>query len=326
MDKRTCFVIGPMGPSHIGALKWLAHDVIAPILGNEFEVTTPDIPETGNIMRHVIRACDRADLVVADTTGNNPNVLYEMAALDALGRACIPVKMVDLQSEDKPDRMPFDRAQYRFREINSYKTEETKTALEPFIKEILRKIENDELFSNPLTDFYGVPLSAFSAANGLARGYYKNFLSPALAATISKGPEWAVGKSPPTIECTLPERLDDASRGAVEELVKAGKLVHVELEAPGRAIKAFISGNAEDFSLVDIPTCMSQLRTNVLARLGPDANPNEDSEEFRFLEKDEIRQFRRYLQRYQMSDDSESGRLARKRLAITTPELSRIRQ
>ena len=30
--------------------------------------------------------------MVANLTGNNPNVLYEMAVLDAMGRACVPVK------------------------------------------------------------------------------------------------------------------------------------------------------------------------------------------------------------------------------------------
>lgn len=327
MNKRTCFVIGPMGTNHIDALKWLARDVITPILDDDFIVNTPDIPETGNIMHHVIRACDRADLVVADTTGNNPNVLYEMAILDALGRACIPVKMMDMQLENRLERMPFDRAQYRYREIHSFQTEQAIRDLKPFVTEVLRKFENNELFSNPLTDFYGVPLSAFSAANGLARGYYKNFLSRTLTATISSGPAWVVGKTVPRIDCILTGRLDDATPSAVQELVVMNKLFEVELtsnERPGRPIKAFISGSSDDFFIVDIPTCMSQLRTNVIARLGSDRNPRYDSEDFKFLEQDEIHQFRRYLERYQMTDDSDTGRLARNKISIVSLEASRL--
>ena len=81
--KKTCFVIGPMGGDQIKRLEWLAAEVIQPILGDDYAVFTPDVSIVGsNVMHHVIRSCDRADLVVADTTGNNPNVLYEMAILD----------------------------------------------------------------------------------------------------------------------------------------------------------------------------------------------------------------------------------------------------
>ena len=110
-SKKTCFVIGPMGEGHLERLKWLAKEVVQPILGDGYVVFTPDVNQIGNIMHHVIRSCDRAELVVADTTANNPNVLYEMAILDAMGRPCIPVKF---KIDEKPDAMVFDRAQYRY--------------------------------------------------------------------------------------------------------------------------------------------------------------------------------------------------------------------
>src|SRR6266568_8749646 len=108
---RRCFVIGPMSGPHLKTLNWLA-DVVKPLLPADFEVATPDAPDIGHIMTHVIKSCDRAHLVVANTTGNNPNVLYEIAVLDAMGRACIPVKIADADKEKK-DRMSFDRAAYR---------------------------------------------------------------------------------------------------------------------------------------------------------------------------------------------------------------------
>src|ERR1700757_3892727 len=88
-EKNQCLVIGPMGPQYLPDLKWLAKEEVekngAP---QRLAVCTPSFPETGNIMYQVIRACDRAPLVVANLSGNNPNVLYEMAVLDAMGRAC----------------------------------------------------------------------------------------------------------------------------------------------------------------------------------------------------------------------------------------------
>src|SRR5215510_3575100 len=90
----TCFVIGPMSDTHMPTLKWLAKEVVSPIVEPKgLAAETPDSAVIGNIMNQVIKSCDRAPLVVADTTGNNPNVLYEMAILDAMGRACIPVKI-----------------------------------------------------------------------------------------------------------------------------------------------------------------------------------------------------------------------------------------
>ena len=85
-----------MGPNFMRDLTWLANEVVKPILENiepgGFTVSTPSFPKIGNVMYQVIQACDRAPLVVANLTGNNPNVLYEMAVLDAMGRACVPSK------------------------------------------------------------------------------------------------------------------------------------------------------------------------------------------------------------------------------------------
>src|ERR1700738_906624 len=119
--KRRCFVIGPMSGPHMDTLNWLAHEVVKPLLPAGLEVATPDAAQIGNIMTHVIKSCDRAHLVVANTTGNNPNVLYEIAVLDAMGRACIPVMIADAHEEEregKEDRIAFDRAAYRIFRIS----------------------------------------------------------------------------------------------------------------------------------------------------------------------------------------------------------------
>ena len=107
--KRRCFVIGPMKGENLRDLHWLAFKVVKRLLPASFEISTPEVQKTGNVMSQIIRGCDCARLVVANVTGNNPNVLCEMAALDALGRACIPVK-IRRRSRRKNDSMVFDRA------------------------------------------------------------------------------------------------------------------------------------------------------------------------------------------------------------------------
>ena len=144
-------------------LRWLAEDVVQKLLPN-WEVSTPDSSEIGNIMNHVIKSCDRADLVIANTTANNPNVLYEMAILDALGRACIPVKIIGEDEVDKPpaapDLMPFDRAAYRYITIYATPTKrsETDTTLGNAISKALEIGDKGDLYDNPITDYFGVTL------------------------------------------------------------------------------------------------------------------------------------------------------------------------
>src|SRR4030095_7576131 len=88
-----CFVIGPMNKEHMPKLRFLAKKIVEPVLPKNFVVKTPDEFGAGNVMNQVMASCDTAALVIADTTGNNPNVLYEVGVLDSLGRLCIPVKL-----------------------------------------------------------------------------------------------------------------------------------------------------------------------------------------------------------------------------------------
>ena len=48
-----------------------------------------DIENHQNILRDIIEAIDRSDLVIAELTGNNPNVLYELGLAHALKKPVI---------------------------------------------------------------------------------------------------------------------------------------------------------------------------------------------------------------------------------------------
>jgi hypothetical protein len=171
-----CFVIGPMAGKNMDTLRRLADTVQTLLPG--WDVATPASSEIGNIMDQVIKSCDRADLVVADTTGNNPNVLYEIAVLDALGRACIHVKIAN--DDTTHDQMSFDRAAYRVFEIykSAKKKKATHQVLRDAITSVLELKANGKRFNNPITNHYRIPLGALSSAYGVARGYYENFIRP----------------------------------------------------------------------------------------------------------------------------------------------------
>lgn len=321
---RRCFFIGPMSGDHLRTLYWLAYQVVKPLLPSDFEVETPDSAKTGNIMYHVIKSCDRADLVIANTTGNNPNVLYEIAVLDAMGRSCIPVKVLShggamSGSSDEKDVIPFDRAAYRYFTIyeSPDRRAETDRILSEAINAALRTWEEGDMFQNPLTDFFGVPLSSFSSAYGLARGYFQNLVQPAVRALMSamnaakekhkrggavrpiKGSGFDLSSySGGTLDVIIPNNLNQASRTNVEKiLANENVLKAFKLKAPGREITLYewLPQHPPTFHWIDIPTTIASLHGTVLGRRGRDANPDPSHPEYREIERDEIGQFKRAL-------------------------------
>ena len=284
-----------MGTGQLERLKWLAEEVLQPILGDGYAVFTPDVNELGNIMHHVIRSCDRAELVVADTTGNNPNVLYEMAILDAMGRACIPVKF---KIDEKVDAMPFDRAQYRYFVLDQEKSN-AQTTLKAVIEQVQAQRDRGELFSNPITDYFENPLNSLASARGLARGYFRNLITPCLKGKIIDGPDSVIGRAALQVQTILPHRLFQSTRPSVEKVFAKGRIKAVVLAAPGRKITAYIWADHQDGKgdpiIVDIPTAMAALLDNVDARLGRGTMKDSNSPDYRALEDDEIGQFVRYL-------------------------------
>jgi hypothetical protein len=313
----TCFVIGPMNDQHMPTLNWLAREVLHPVLQPQgLGVETPDSSLVGNIMNQVIKSCDRAPLVVADTTGNNPNVLYEMAILDAMGRACIPVKIrgtpaagqdLDIAAGmgrvQPKDTMPFDRAAYRYFELDRNDTAAAQEKMRQAIIGALQIRQKGDLFENPVTDFFGVPLSSFSSAYALARGYYYNLIKPSVDG-INNGKIFDRNLSDAELDelrldCVIPDELERASRHSVEDLLRQKKIEPVTIKASGREIKlyAWAATPGQSLRLVDIPTTMIALTETVRGRLGKASAKNIQpaSPEYKELQEDEISQFERYL-------------------------------
>ena len=126
-------------------------DFIRPVLAKEgFTVArADDIESNRNILRDVIEGIDKSDLVVAELTGNNPNVLYELGLAHALRK---PV----LHLTQNIDDVPFDLRSYRMIEYSRdfSKIGEAKEKL----GSNARAFSNGRSqFGNPVTDFYGAP-------------------------------------------------------------------------------------------------------------------------------------------------------------------------
>ena len=106
LGRLQCFVISPIGPPDSDTRRY-ADKVLRFIIRHSleplgFRVTRADeISEPGTITLHVVRQLLRADVVVADLTGTNPNVMYELALRHAMKR---PVVLLMSDGE----KLPFD--------------------------------------------------------------------------------------------------------------------------------------------------------------------------------------------------------------------------
>ena len=103
---KYCFVVSPIGDDgseiRVNADKLFRH-IISPVcLSCGFQVERMDqINDSGSITQGIIDKLTSADLVIADVTGHNPNVFYEMGFRKCTGKPIIHLK-------SKGETLPFD--------------------------------------------------------------------------------------------------------------------------------------------------------------------------------------------------------------------------
>lgn len=106
MDKKTCFVVSIIGKENSKERNHadsVFDYIIQPALSNEFDVTRADkMYHADKIDSKIFSSLQSADLVVADLTGNNPNVFLEIGYRMALGKPIIFL----VQKNSEP--LPFD--------------------------------------------------------------------------------------------------------------------------------------------------------------------------------------------------------------------------
>lgn len=142
-DKPTAFVLMPFGEDFNSAYE----DLILPALSQAgfFTTRADQINTQQSVMRDIVQSIGSSQLIVADLTGNNPNVYYELGIAHGLRRQVILMTQ-DIES------LPFDLRSYRVIEY-SLLLRDAKRASERLQELGVGVREQTALFGNPVSDF-----------------------------------------------------------------------------------------------------------------------------------------------------------------------------
>lgn len=154
---KTCFIIAPLGTegSEIRENSNLLLELlIRPACEeNGYEVLRIDsVYSTGSITQEIIKFILDSDLVIADLTNANPNVMYELGVRHSSGRPALIMA-------HRGENLPFDISSYRslFYDVKNPKSaKETLKAL----KNTIAHIDAAESVSSPVHDVAGKSIVA----------------------------------------------------------------------------------------------------------------------------------------------------------------------
>ncbi len=195
------FVIGPMGKNkdlggeqdtpisehirHIRrALLKILPDVVP--VGTKSDVR---IPQDGrvDIVDFVFNKIDGAEMIVADISTLSPSVMYELAYAHALGT---PVIIIDDEEMAQQRGTPFYLQGAQIIRVSSFEEPddddrlgELAQRLRAALKTYFNREDDQDFALNPLTGFYSAPLVEAAGAATIARGYFRNMVSPVIDAT-----------------------------------------------------------------------------------------------------------------------------------------------
>lgn len=139
----NAFVIMPFAPEFEEIYNLF---IATTLIESGFEVSrADDILSQRNILEDIVRSIIDSDLIVADLTGKNPNVYYELGLAHALGK---PVILLIQSIED----LPFDLRSYRVVTYNTHFASIQKAKKE--LLELATGVKTGSIpFGNPIRDF-----------------------------------------------------------------------------------------------------------------------------------------------------------------------------
>lgn len=206
-NKQKVFVITPLTDDHRRVVKALRDK-----LGLDYEVfTSENIPSFGNIMDDIIQGILSADVVIADVTGNNSNVMYELGIAHCYRRKVIMI------THESRNNLAFDIRQYRVLKYSL--TPDGLSQLAQEVREaILRARDDGVVFSNPVSDY----LASFSVEHPSLRVPHIMLLPTAYALSPVANEKGLLDytadleQNAETIQAQMKELVEDANKMSQE--------------------------------------------------------------------------------------------------------------
>ena len=110
MEKKKVFVIMPFQDQFFEVYEMLKMQ-----FADSFEFTNAaDEGNQQNILKDIVQPIYEADVVIADLTGLNPNVMYELGLAHSFNKKTITI------TQDELSTLPFDLKQYRAKDYSTH--------------------------------------------------------------------------------------------------------------------------------------------------------------------------------------------------------------
>lgn len=156
-NKPVVFVVSPIGaensPEHAAAMKALKYIYRVALPPSDWTLHRADeAPTPDSINQHVIKSIVDADLIIADLTGHNPNVFYELALAHSLKKPVV-------HAISAGERIPFDIVDMRtiFYDLTDLDS----------VASAVKKVQAAAESALKNADSLVTPLSAFTAFRGI---------------------------------------------------------------------------------------------------------------------------------------------------------------
>lgn len=140
-SKPKVFVITPFNEDFLAL-----YDELKRIFKEDFDFTNAgDLDNQQNILQDIVEGIHQADVIIADLTGLNANVFYELGLAHAMNKKVIIITQ-DL------GELPFDIKSYRANEY-SLQFNKLPKLIEELKKMLFGAIDNSVKYGNPVSDY-----------------------------------------------------------------------------------------------------------------------------------------------------------------------------
>ena len=154
VQPKVCYVIMPFAEEYERTYREAirpAIDQVKKARGEEWLCyRADDIRVPGSITKEIVNSLYTADIVIADLTGHNPNVFYELGIVHSTRRFTI---MIAPEEEQRP----IDINMYR---VVLYKASDMDKLSEDLARAILDVLSHGKDIANPVLDFAPIHLAS----------------------------------------------------------------------------------------------------------------------------------------------------------------------